>query len=65
VAQSYLFQSIAIENAGVLNSSAAIFLKALGRHISSSNGEERESVFHFQLQIAVTMQRLNAIISHN
>ena len=37
----------AVENAGVLNSSAVIFLNTLGRRISSSSGEERDSHFLF------------------
>ena len=47
LSQSYLFQPIAVENTGVLNSSAGDFLNALGRRISSSSGEERESLFFF------------------
>ena len=43
LSQSYLFQPIAVENTGVLNSSAVEFLNALGRRISSSSGVERES----------------------
>jgi len=39
---------MAFENADVLNSSAVIFLNVLGRRISSSIGEERESLFLFQ-----------------
>ena len=55
---------IAVENAGVLNSSAVDFLNALGRRVSSSSGEERESLFLFQ-HISITMQRFNAILLHN
>ena len=48
LSQSYLFQPISVENAGVLNSSDAIIsLNALGLRISSSSGEERESHFLF------------------
>ena len=36
----------------------------LGRRISSSSGEERESLFLFQ-RISITMQRFNAILLHN
>ena len=61
LSQSYLFQPIAVENTGVLNSSAIDFLNALGRRISSSSGEERESLFLFQ-RISITMQRFNAIL---
>ena len=64
LSQNYLFQPIAVENTGVLNSSAVDFLNALGRRISSSSGEERESLFLFQ-RISITMQRFNAILLHN
>ena len=45
LSQSYPFESIAVENAGVLNSSATIFLNALGHRISLSGSEEHESIF--------------------
>ena len=64
LSQSYLFQPIAVENTGVLNSSAVDFLNALGRRSSSSSGEERESLFLFQ-RISITVQRFNAILLHN
>ena len=64
LSQNYLFQPIAVENTGVLNSSAVDFLNALGRRISSSSGEERASLFLSQ-RIYITMQRFNAILLHN
>ena len=64
LSQSYLFQPIAVENTGVLNSSAIHFLNALDRRISSSSGEKRESLFLFQ-HISNTMQRFNVILLHN
>ena len=64
LSQSYLFQPIAVENTGVLNSSAIDFLNALGRRISSSSGEDRESLFLFQ-RVSIVMQRFNAILLHN
>ena len=60
LSQSYLFQPLAVENAGVLNRSAVLELNALGLRISSSSGEERESPTTF-----CHMQRFNAILSHN
>ena len=54
VSQSYLFQPFAVENVGVLNSSAVFFLNALGRRVSSFSDEERESRFLFQC-ISITM----------
>jgi len=62
--QSYLLQPNAVENTGVLQSSAVDFLNVLGRLISSFSGEERESLFLFQ-RISITMQRFNAILLHN
>jgi len=64
LSQSNLFQPIAVENTGVFDSSAVDFLNALGRRISSSSGEERESLFLFKLN-SITMQRFNAILLHN
>ena len=60
LSQSYLFQPIAVENTGILNSSAVDFLNALGRRVGSSSGE---SLFLFQ-RISITMQ-FNAILLHN
>ena len=56
--------TITVENTGVLNSFAVDFLDVLGRRISSSSGEERESLFLFQ-RISITMQCFNAILLHN
>ena len=64
LSQSYLFQPIAVEKTGVLDSSAIDFLNALGRRISSSSGKEREGLFLCQ-RISITMQRFNAILLHN
>ena len=64
LSQSYLFQPIAVENTGVLNSSAADFLNALSPRISSSSGEDRASLFLFQ-RMSIPMQRFNAILLHN
>ena len=48
LSQSYLFKPIAVEITGVLNSSAIDLLNALSRRISSSSGEEHESLLLFQ-----------------
>jgi hypothetical protein len=56
--------SYIIKKTGVFNSSAVDFLKAIGHRISSSSGEERESLFLFQ-RISITMQHFNAILLHN
>jgi hypothetical protein len=47
LSQSYLFQPIAVENTGVLNSFAIDFLNALGRRISLSSGENAKVFFFF------------------
>jgi hypothetical protein len=64
LSQSHIFQPVAVENTGVLNSSAVEYLNALGRRISSSSGEERERIFLFQ-RISITMQRFNVILLHD
>ena len=51
-----------VENAGVSTVQPLIFSRLLV--ISSSSGEERESLFLFQ-RISVTMQRFTAILLHN
>ena len=38
---NYCFQQIAVENLGVMNSSAVDFINTLGRCISSVSGEDR------------------------
>jgi hypothetical protein len=64
LSQLYHFQPIAVETSGVINCSAIDFITALGRRISSSSGDERESLFLFQ-RISITMQRFNAILLHD
>ena len=59
-----IFSNLLLLKIPALNSSAIDFLNALGRRISSSSGEERESLFLFQ-RISITMQRFNAILLHN
>src|SRR5271155_804739 len=58
---SYLFQPIALESLGPINSSALDFLADLGRRISITSGEPREASFLFQ-RLSITLQRYNAIL---
>ena len=63
ISQSYLFQPIAVENAGVFKGLPLIFLNALGRHISASSGEEHARFF--SQCVCVTVQRFNVILLHH
>jgi len=56
----YIFEPIAIETLGVLNTSVRQLLSNLGRKISESTGEAREASFLFQ-RCSVLVQRFNAI----
>jgi len=51
---SYTFQPLAFKTLGSLSSSTTVFLTELGRRLSASTGEPRETAFLFQrLSIAV------------
>ena len=58
---SYLFQPIALENLGPLNSSAHDFVKELGRRISLVSGDSRETSFLYQ-RLSVSLQRFNSVL---
>jgi len=60
----YLFEPIAVETLGVLNSSANSLLKEIGHKISLNTGESREVSFLHQ-RISVLVQRFNAILLHD
>ena len=60
----YLFEPIAVETLGVLNSSANSLLKEIGHKISFNTGESREVSFLHQ-RISVLVQRFNAILLHD
>jgi hypothetical protein len=64
LAANYIFQPIAVENLGPLNSSALIFLNDLGRKLCALSGEARETSFLFQ-RISVSIQRFNSVLLHN
>ena len=53
---SYIFQPIAFENLGTLNSSAVALISSLGRKISTKSNDLRESTSLFQ-RLAITLQR--------
>ena len=60
----YLFEPIAIETLGVYSTSARQLLSDLGRKISQSSGEVRETSFLFQ-RCSVLVQRFNAVLLYN
>ena len=57
---SYLFQPLAFETLGSLNSSGMDFLTDLGYRLKQSSGEVRSGEFLFQ-RISISLQRYNAI----
>lgn len=61
---SYIFQPIAFETLGPINSSAADLLTDLGHRICAVSGDVREGQFLFQ-RLSVALQRFNAILLHN
>jgi len=60
----YIFEPIAIETLGILNTSARQLLLDLGSKISESTGEAGEASFLFQ-RCSVLVQRFNAILLHD
>ena len=61
---NYIFQPIAVENLGPLNSSALEFLSELGHKLAIHSGDERELLFLMQ-RISVTIQRFNSVLLHD
>ena len=61
---NYLFQPIALETQGFINSSAAKLLQDVGRKISAVSGEAKETLFLFQ-RVSMVLQRYNSIILHD
>jgi len=59
--QSHLFQPIAVETSGSMDSFTATFFTDLDRKISSVSGRVREAFFLFQL-ISVSVQRFNSAV---
>ena len=60
LSNSYQFFPIAIESHGPLSNKATSFLSYLGRRITISTSDARETSFLFQ-RIAVSLQRFNAV----
>jgi hypothetical protein len=60
LSSSYLFQPIAFETLGALNTSAAEFLSELGYKIERASGRRNERTFFFQ-RLSVCLQRFNAV----
>ena len=56
----YCFQPIALESLGPMNSDVRQFLSDLGRRISRSSGDDRETSFLFQ-RISVLLFRFNSV----
>jgi len=59
VQRTHVFQPIAVESLGLMNSAAYSFRDELGRKILLLSGEDRE----FQ-RVSVLIQRYNAILLH-
>jgi len=59
----YIFQPIAFETLGLLNSSGYDFLCEVGRRSSVDSGESRETSFLFQ-RLSISIQRFNFIRIH-
>lgn len=57
----YIFIPVAVETQGPLNTSATELLVDLGRRISSTSGDPRETSFLFQ-RISVVIQRFNSVL---
>ena len=58
--RSYKFCAIAIETMGPINEEGDRFLSNLGRRLSASSGDSRETAFLYQ-RLSVIVQRCNAI----
>jgi hypothetical protein len=56
----YVFVPIAIESHGPFNNKALLFLKELGRRITITSSDSRETSFLYQ-RLSVALQRFNAI----
>jgi len=60
LAQSYLFVPVAAETMGAINKDGMDFLSDLGRRITQSTDDHRESAFLFQ-RLSMLIQRYNAV----
>ena len=60
LSSTLIFQPLAFEALGAVNSSGAAFFRELGRRLSSSSNDRRATEFLFQ-RLSVTLQRFNAV----
>ena len=60
LSSTYNFVPIAVETLGPINSKGLQFLSDLGRRITESTKDQRESSFLFQ-RLSITIQRFNAV----
>ena len=60
ITNTHHFVPLAFETLGPINSKGTALLTELGRRISTSSGDARESAFLFQ-RLSVTIQRFNRI----
>ena len=56
-----IFQPVAIETLGPLNSSSLNFLSEVGRRLTSLSGDSRETSFLFQ-RLSMLIQRFNSAL---
>jgi len=59
-----VFQPIAVESLGPINTSDSNFLSKLGRKLCTQSGDDRETSFLFQ-RLSVLIQRFNVILLHD
>jgi len=58
--RNYLFCAVAIETLGPINAEGERFISELGRRLSLSSGDKRETMFLFQ-RLSIIVQRGNAV----
>ena len=59
ISRTHHFVPIAVESLGPINSAGVDFLCTLGKHVSKTSGDPRETTFLFQ-RISIINQRMNA-----
>jgi len=59
----YIFQPVAFETLGSLNSSGYDFLCEVGRRLSVVSGDPRETSFLFQ-HLSILLQHFNSVLMH-
>ena len=60
---NYLFQPIALETHGSINSSGLDFLIDVGRRLSAVSGDVRETSYLFK-RLSIIVQRFNSALIH-